>query len=493
MARLKLTREQLAKFLPDEKSIREFEKLFSMASVENPSEIESVSLVAENAYNMSNEALSLLESIKNSLEMAITNPPKQVENFQKVDYIDFNEFAPHESLYKRMQWNIDDETIDVGLKNGVVMQIGFELFYNVKNTSGVIIPNGSFVMATGTVGASGKITVAKAVTNGTIDAKFMLGIATEDIGVNQFGKITLFGQVRGIDTTGSPYGETWVDGDTLYPHPTIIGGLTKIEPITPQLRLPIAIVINASAGGSGSILVRMKNGEYLDKLLDVYVSSKANNDILQYNALNQRWENTQIVKGLYYGGTLTNNTFFEADGTMVANGEATTWRDIDFPIIIRTTGANIPVLTTLKGNITAPIWQVNDFNVCEVQEMVHEWQEGSEFQWHIHIVTNGLDGTDRYLRFEVEWFWANINGTLSSTIITTSPDLLIPANTPSLTMKPFEIARITLPTMKIAAHVYARLKRVASVGAAPTLNPYCSMLQMHVLCDTLGSRQIMTK
>lgn len=493
MAKLKLSRDQLKKFLPDEKSIREFEKLFNQSSVENPSEIEAVSFSADNANANANEALSLLESIKNNLEILITNPIKHNDNFSKLDYIDFNEFAPHETLPKRMQWNIEDGTIDIGLGNDVVLQVGFEMFYNAKNTSGVLIENGSFVMATGTIGASGKLTISKAVSDGSIDAKFMLGVATENIFPNEFGKITMFGLVRGFNASGSTYGETWANGDTLYPHPTIHGGLTKIEPIPPQLRLPIAIVINASAGGSGSILVRMKNGEYLDKLLDVYVSSKANNDVLQYNFTNQRWENTQILKGLKYGGTSTNNTFFEDDGTLVANGEATTWKDIDFPIIIRNTGPNIPTISTLKGNITAPLWQVNDYVVLEAQEMQHEWKEGSEFQWHIHVVTNGLDTTNRYLRFEIEWFWANVNGALSATITTTSPDLLIPANTPTNTMLAFEIAKVTIPTLKIAGHVWARLKRVASVGTAPTLNPFCSMLQIHIECDTLGSRQIFTK
>jgi len=30
------------------------------------------------------------------------------------------------------------------------------------------------------------------------------------------------------------------------------------------------------------------------------------------------------------------------------------WVDVDFPILIRTTGAGIPTLATINGNITAP-------------------------------------------------------------------------------------------------------------------------------------------
>jgi len=74
-------------------------------------------------------------------------------------------------------------------------------------------------------------------------------------------------------------------------------------------------------------------------------------------------------------GDELNNTTFESDGTLKFNGTASTWQDIDFPIIIRITGANIPTLQTIHGNITMPQWAVNDYNVCESQEFVHQWKE----------------------------------------------------------------------------------------------------------------------
>ena len=39
------------------------------------------------------------------------------------------------------------------------------------------------------------------------------------------------------------------------------------------------------------------------------------------------------------------------------------WQDIDFPIIVRTTGVGIPTLETLVTGITAPQWQVGDTNL----------------------------------------------------------------------------------------------------------------------------------
>lgn len=168
------------------------------------------------------------------------------------------------------------------------------------------------------------------------------------------------------------------------------------------------------------------------------------------------------------------------------------WVDIDFPIIIRTTGAGIPSLATINGNITMPQWQVNDFNVCECQEMIHSWKEGSTLYWHLHLTTNGLDATDRYVRFELEYGYADVSGQWVFPAIVTTPDILIPANTPTKTMMIMNIANFT-PAIKIGAHAVARLKRVASVGAAPTSNPWIPMLQMHIQLDTLGSRNIGSK
>jgi len=174
------------------------------------------------------------------------------------------------------------------------------------------------------------------------------------------------------------------------------------------------------------------------------------------------------------------------------NDNIDSWVDIDFPIIIRTAGVGIPTLTTLNGNITMPQWQANDFNVCESQEMIHGWKEGSEVFWHVHLTTNGLDATNRYMRFEVQYGYAGVDGVWVFPATLTTADILIPANTPSKTMMIMSLGSFT-PPIKIGGHVVARLKRIASVGAAPTANPWIPMMQLHVQLDTLGSRTIGNK
>lgn len=154
----------------------------------------------------------------------------------------------------QMAWNIDESTVDIGL-NGGVLQVGQEQLVRVRNNTGSTIVNGTAVMATGTLGNSGRVTVAPANINGST-YKYMLGVVTESIAAGADGFCTVFGKVRGIQTNGANYGETWVDGDVIYVKDSDGGALTKVVPVGTQVKLPIAIVIK-SHGTNGTLFVRV--------------------------------------------------------------------------------------------------------------------------------------------------------------------------------------------------------------------------------------------
>lgn len=148
-----------------------------------------------------------------------------------------------------LTWNASEETLDLGLNSDVTLQIGQELLVRGKNTTGSIIPNGRVLMTTGAVGNSGVITVG--LHDGTQTNGYKIaGIATQDIGVNEVGFSTLRGKIRGINTTGTPYGETWSDGDRLWVSPSGNGALTNIEPTITQLNMFVGIVVSASVNGT---------------------------------------------------------------------------------------------------------------------------------------------------------------------------------------------------------------------------------------------------
>jgi hypothetical protein len=318
--KLNLTRDQLATFLKNHEQIRQFELLFQIADAVAPSsDTQGISIQAGNAEAAANEALAqivrlaqdsainagnadqkavqaldTLGRIANALEMLATAPVIQNNNSVVTDYIDLPEIGPHVSQARRVQWNQDDGTMDVGLYGGSVLQVGQELMYYAKNTSGALIANGTPVMFTGTVGASGKLTFGLAIADGSVLADYMMGVATQDIADNSFGYVTSFGLVRGFNTTGAPYGEVWADGDLIYFDPATPGTWTNVQPQAPNIDVPVAVVVSAGSGGSGSIFVRMTVAESLARLQDVYINGAGTPndfDILLYDATQSRWEN----------------------------------------------------------------------------------------------------------------------------------------------------------------------------------------------------------
>jgi hypothetical protein len=222
------------------------------------------------------------------------------------DYIDFNNnLSPiPTNLEGRVFWDEDNGSLTLGMHGSQVsQQIGLEQYYYIKNQSGVTIENGKVVRAAGTLGNSGRILGEYMIADGTIPYYFTLGIATEDILNGEDGYVTEFGLVRGINTTGSLYGETWVDGTILYVSPTISGGLTSVEPIEPNFKIQIAIVIKAD--NNGSLFVRPSLGYNLGDLHNLQNSGQTNGDLISYNSSQGYWEYTKTLNGSY---TITGDT-----------------------------------------------------------------------------------------------------------------------------------------------------------------------------------------
>lgn len=224
------------------------------------------------------------------------------------DHIDFNTDNISESAEGRLWWNNEEGTLDLGMKNEVTQSIGMEFYMPpTKNNSGEVIPNGSFVMATGVQGD--RITIAKAVTDGSVDPMYMIGVATHEIPIgSEDGLITTDGVVRQLNTN------SYTVGDVLYPDPENPGGLTNIKPDAPAIRTAIAIVLRKD-NNSGRIYVRMTNGSELGGTdSNVKFENLQNGDTLSYE--DGIWKNAEpsgssvVDSGPEIGGTYTNGKFF---------------------------------------------------------------------------------------------------------------------------------------------------------------------------------------
>ena len=193
-----------------------------------------------------------------------------------------------------MRWNDTDGTAEIALKYGdVVLQLGQEQHYVVRNSTGSTIQNGTAVYASGVTAGSGRIEAAPYIADGSIREVRFLGLATHDItnGVN--GVVTHFGYVRDLDTRGTAVtaisvgDENWSVGDILYVHPTVHGKLTNVKP---KHEITVAIVINRHQS-SGVLFVRPSSAGHLDDIHDVILTSETNGQLLKYDSTAGAWVN----------------------------------------------------------------------------------------------------------------------------------------------------------------------------------------------------------
>ena len=180
---------------------------------------------------------------------------------------------------------------NLGMGNGnITQQIGEEIFVYGKASAAITDSPLQIIYHTGVVGASGVITFAPAVV-GITDVNSIIGIATESLALNGFGRATVFGVVRGITTNGTAFGEVWADDDVIWYNP-VTGNPTKVEPVAPYIKVQVGLVIKAGAGGSGSFQVGIARGSKLGGTdSNVQFGTLTNTDLIQYSTSLGYWTN----------------------------------------------------------------------------------------------------------------------------------------------------------------------------------------------------------
>lgn len=303
------------------------------------------SVAQETQTNTSDLTASLQQQINDVFTESSTQPRAELGTMASVqqDNVRFLGFAtspspPVVSAPGVVAWNNADGTLDIGMGyDGVTQQVGLEQYFRIKASA--TITNGQCIMFTGSVGASGVLKGAPA--TGVTNPQYIMGVATMDIANNGFGYVTSFGLVRGINTTGSSVGETWADGDILYYNPAFAGGLTNVPPTAPTPKIVVASVVNAGAGGSGSLFIRIQGEPDLHNLSDVYAPSPiSNGQILIGDGPQSRWESATLTAGSGVsiangagsitisatgsGGTVTSVSVVSANGLAGTVANATT-------------------------------------------------------------------------------------------------------------------------------------------------------------------------
>lgn len=151
----------------------------------------------------------------------------------------------------QMMWNSDEETLDIQL-NGFTLHVGEHVVYHVKNSTGSTIAKGVPVMYAGTTGNSGQLLIQP--WDGVGPATLFMGLTAESITNGSEGFVIAFGKLRGIQTNGANYGQTWTDGDIIYAGLTS-GSLTDTVPSAPNPIVQVMAVIHAHAS-NGTVFIR---------------------------------------------------------------------------------------------------------------------------------------------------------------------------------------------------------------------------------------------
>ena len=274
-------------------------------------------------------------------------------------------------------WNPTEDCLDIHQSNGTVLQTGLEHGVRVHNTNVSTIYQGNVVYYTGANG-DGNPTGHRFIANSTCDPRMIIGLATEDIIVGATGRVTKYGKVRTLNTTGTPFGETWYEGNTVYAHPVIPGGLTIVEPAAPNVAITIGIVTHKDAT-DGIILVDVEKKERSN------YGNFANTMSVAFAAPNTPYpvcfDRTIISSGIYVPSSNTSHLVANAAGLynfqFSSQYTTSTGTKQEIYIWIRKNGNDVPdsgtqlTVNSNGANIVAAWNFIETLNVGEYIELVH--------------------------------------------------------------------------------------------------------------------------
>lgn len=254
--KININRKILQTFLKDNETIRKFEELLRNLNDLVPEDLESLLSAIEENSNISEYTIQKLNSLSSQVnkneQLIDLIKSNRFNNKPIFEYLDLNNNPKNSNKLGRLAWNNQEDTLNIYHKNNVIQQVGQEMFMQVKNTTGATLTNGSSVSFSG---VATDILIQNYIANGTISNLYFIGILTQDIPNNGIGKVTLYGNVRELDTTGASVGETWAVGDILYASPTNAGKLTNVRPTAPNEVVVVAAVRTVSAT-LGELLIR---------------------------------------------------------------------------------------------------------------------------------------------------------------------------------------------------------------------------------------------
>lgn len=138
-----------------------------------------------------------------------------------------------------MYWDATNFTPQVQLNSNVTMQVGQEMYVRARNNTGVQINDGQVVYINGAQGNNATIELAN---SDSVNTSQVIGVATENIGINSTGFVTTYGTVNGYNTSD------FNSGDVLYLSATN-GQITNNIPTPPHNVVRVGYALNSTNNG----------------------------------------------------------------------------------------------------------------------------------------------------------------------------------------------------------------------------------------------------
>lgn len=253
----------------------------------------SIEVDIGNSLSRTNAVIDALQALTRAVEVATTNPQFNLPRTFSFDYVDWDQNPAYFPQTARMAWNTADDTLNLHHSDGVTQQMGQELYGRIFNNTGVTIPNGSCL---GINPATNSYVLF--VANGSLSPITIVGVTTQAIPNGTNGRITVWGRVRDIDTTGAPFGQVWTAGQILYVSPTVAGGFTNVKPTAPNLSMPIAQVVTVHAT-TGQLAIRPTIEQQL--FYGSFVKTTDQIPTLANTANAITWDSSLIANGVSIG------------------------------------------------------------------------------------------------------------------------------------------------------------------------------------------------
>lgn len=387
--RLRVTRNQLAAFIPDFETIKQFERLIALVdALTGTSGADVDNIESANASARATQALALINDLSQRLGVLQGAPTQPQDASAAVDYIDFRPLAPHAQRIRRLAWSDTDQTLEVGMDYDVLQQIGMNVYARVENSTGSTIDKGEVVGFAG-VGPGGVLSVAPYLADGSTSSLYILGVMAHDLpNAGEIGYCTVWGHVTGINTSAFSV------GDVLYASPSSAGAFTATKPTAPNNVIPVAAVLVDDAT-DGAIFVRptIEQQQYYGEFTKTGASTAPASANTSYAIT---WDNTEIANGvsIVSGSQLTvvESGLYQFDVTLQLQSNSGVDKNVRFWFKKNGTNiANTVRLITVSVNSAYTPLAMSDFFSLAAGDYIELWWQSDST--NVALVTVAAGGS----------------------------------------------------------------------------------------------------